>query len=214
MKRACEPEILDSLPFDHPDAARNRRDLRLINRFMGNGAWFEGVLPGLMHPGERALELGAGTGELGCRLARRGVPLDGLDLWPRPAAWPRDGGWHSADLRTFSGFEPYAVVIGNLILHQFSDADLAALGARIRRSARVVVACEPSRRRLSQRMIAALGPLLGANYVTLHDARVSVAAGFTGDELPLALGMDRASWNYSCKTTALGAFRMVAVRSP
>ncbi len=214
MNRVCEPEILDSLPFDHPDAVHNRRDLRLINLFMGNGTWFERVLPPLIRPGERALELGAGVGELGLRLNRCGLSLDGLDLWPRPALWPRGCEWLAEDLKTFSGYDTYAVVIGNLIFHQLTDAELAVLGAKLRRRARIIIACEPSRRRMSQRMMTTFAPLFGANHVTLHDAHVSIAAGFIGDELPLALGMDPGAWNYSCRMTALGAFRMVAVRNP
>jgi len=212
MRRTCENELLDTLPFNHPDAVRSRRDLRLINLFMRNQAWFESVLPRIMRPGERVLELGAGTGELGRRLNRRGILLDGLDLWPRPALWPQGREWYTADLKTFTGYEPYAAVIGNLIFHQFTDAELAVLGERLRRSARIVVANEPRRRRFSQRLIAAIAPLFGASHITLNDAHVSVAAGFVGDELPLALGMDAGVWDYSCRMTALGAIRMVAVR--
>jgi SAM-dependent methyltransferase len=212
--RACGPELLDSLPFGHPDAVHCRRDLRLINLFMRNVAWFERTLPALLRPGERVLEIGAGTGELGLRLCRRGVALDGLDLWPRPEAWPKARRWHVADLRGFSGYDQYAAVIGNLIFHQFSDSELGELGATLRRSARLVVACEPTRRRLSQRVMALLAPLAGANHVTRHDAQVSIAAGFAGEELPAALGMEAGAWEFSCTETALGASRMVAVRSP
>ncbi len=213
MKRACEPELLDSLPFDHPDAAHNRRDLRLINRFMRNEEWFASVLPALLLPGERVLELGAGTGEMGRRLVSQGIALDGLDLWPRPRAWPQDRLWHQEDLKTFSGYDRYTAVVANLILHQFTDAELGKLGARIRGSARVVLACEPLRRRISQVLIAALAPVFGGNHVTRHDARVSIAAGFVGDELPAALGMGTGEWSYSCSVTALGALRMIAVRT-
>jgi hypothetical protein len=212
MNRACEPELLDSLPHDHPDAVHNRRDLRLINGIMRNRSWFEQALPPLLREGERVLELGAGLGEMAIGLNRRGIPVDGLDLWPQPEAWPADREWHVVDLKGFQGYGAYPAVIGNLIFHQFNAAELADLGARIRRNARVVLACEPQRSRVSQTMMAAVAPLLGANHVTLHDARVSIAAGFRGDELPLALGMARSEWDFSCTTTALGAFRMIAVR--
>jgi hypothetical protein len=212
MKRACFPELLDSLPFDHPDAKHSRRDLRLVNAIMRNGAWFAKVLPTLLRPGDRLLELGAGSGELGRRLGKAGIPVDGLDLCPRPAQWPGARCWHRSDLRTFTGYGSYEAVVGNLIFHQFSEEELADLGARLRRSARVILACEPARRRLSQRLMAALGPLFGASRVTLHDARVSIEGGFLGAELPLALGMDDGEWGFSCTTTALGALRMVAVR--
>jgi|SRR5580698_1673890 hypothetical protein len=212
MNRACEPELLDSLPHDHPDAVHNRRDLRLINLVMRNQAWVVRTLPPLLRPGERVLEIGAGTGEMALRLNRRGIHLDGLDLWPQPKAWPADRTWHVADLKTFAGYGAYAAVVGNLIFHQFKEDELAQLGDVIRRTARVVVACEPVRRKVSQTVIAKVAPIFGANYVTLHDAHVSIAAGFVGDELPLALGMAPGDWDYTCTTTALGASRMVAVR--
>jgi hypothetical protein len=212
MIRACLPELLDSLPPDHPDALHNRRDLRLISRIMRNGNWFERALPALMREGECALELGAGMGELGRSLNRAAIPVDGLDLWPRPEGWPAGRKWHCADLRSFEGIEGYPVVIGNLIFHQFNALELAALGRRLRK-ARVILACEPERRRRWQVAMRTLGPLFGANHVTLHDAHVSVTGGFRGDELPRALGLDAGGWRFSCESTALGAIRMVAIRT-
>lgn len=214
MQRLLEPEILDSLPPNHPDALHNRRDLRLTNHIAGNFRWFARTLPRHVGTRERVLELGAGTGELGLRLARNGYAVDGLDLWPRPAAWPADRAWHIADVRHFSGFAAYPAVIGNLIFHQFDAGQLAALGEKLRPQARVILACEPERQRRSQFLFRTLGPLLGANYVSLHDARVSIAAGFRGDELPRALGLEPAAWDVRCTTSFLGAYRMIAVRRP
>ena len=158
------------------------------------------------------LEVGAGTGELCELLAASGIAADGLDLWPRPLHWPLPRAWHVADLRTFTGYADYSVIVGNLIFHQFTDSELRALGASLRRSARLIIACEPTRRRLSQALLRLLGPLLGANHVTRYDAHVSVAAGFRGDELPNLLGLTDGDWAISCKTTALGSYRMVALR--
>ncbi|MSU70839.1 MAG: hypothetical protein EXS43_00640 [Opitutus sp.] len=212
MQRRLQPELLDSLPHDHPDALHNRRDLRLTNHAMGNHRWYCRELPGLVRPRERILEIGAGTGELGQRLARCGAVVDGLDRCPRPAIWPGDRRWHEADLRTFDGYPAYAAVVGNLIFHQFSTAELGALGENIRRSARVILASEPVRRRVSQILYRVFGPMFGANHVSLHDAHVSIAAGFRDDELPRALGLERAAWDVRCTTTALGAYRMIAVK--
>lgn len=214
MQRILQPELLDSLPHDHPDALHNRRDLRLTNRIIGNHRWFARTLPNLLRPGEVALELGAGTGELGQRLLGAGAEVDGLDVWPRPATWPPARKWHAADLRAFPGYAKYRVIVGNLIFHQFSDAELGALGEKIRPGARVILACEPLRRRLSQVLYRTLGPWFGANHVSLHDAHVSIAAGFCGDELPRALGLGPPAWQVQCTTTLLGAYRMVAVRRP
>ena len=212
MQRTLQPELLDSLPHDHPDALHNRRDLRVVNRIMGTHRWLARTLPPLLRPGERALELGAGTGELGMRLARRGVAVDGLDLWPRPTGWPSGHAWHRADLTTFDGYAPYAAIVGNLIFHQFSEAELGRLGQRLRPHARVIVACEPARRRLFQVLYRLIGPLFGANHVSRHDGHVSIAAGFRGQELPHALGLDPREWSVRTDSTGLGAYRLVALR--
>ena len=214
MQRRLQPELLDSLPHDHPAALHNRRDLRWTNRVLGNHRWLARTLTGQLRPGEVALELGAGSGELGVSLARLGMNVDGLDLWPRPALWPAAWAWHVADLRTFTAFDGYDAVFGNLIFHQFPESELRSLGNRISRSARLIMACEPHRRRLSQLLYRTLAPLCGANQVSLHDAHVSIAAGFRGDELPRALGLAPDEWEISGTTSALGICRMLAIRRP
>lgn len=212
MRRIVQPEILDSLPEDHPDARQSRRDLRRINLIMGNHRWLARSVSSLVRPGERVLELGAGTGELGLRLALRGVEVDGLDLAGRPDGWPRDRAWHATDILGFVGYGHYQVVIANLILHHFSDPALSRLGEILGRTARVIVASEPSRSRLSLALVASLFPLFGANRVTRHDAPASIAAGFQGDELPRALGLSAQMWDVNCHASALGAYRMTALR--
>ncbi len=212
MTRTLTPELLDALPPQHPDALHSRRDLGWINWAMGNHRWFARTLPPLARAGELALELGAGTGELAARLARRGVAVDGLDFCPRPENFPVERTWLAGDLRTFAAYNRYAMVCGNLIFHHFSDAELAKIGAALRRSLRLILASEPTRSLRSQRLIAVLGRTLGASHVTLHDAHVSIAAGFVGDELPCLLGLAASEWDISCSTTFLGSYRMIARR--
>lgn len=212
MERSLRPELLDSLPPAHPDALHNRRDLRLTNAVMGNHRWIVGEVVKLFRTGLRVLEVGAGTGELGERLARCGIVADGLDVWPRPVGWPAGAKWHQADLTSFEGWTDYDVVIGNLIFHQFDDATLRALGHSFRHLSGFV-ACEPVRRWSSQKLFATVAPLLGANHVSLHDAHVSIAAGFLGDELPRLLGFNAPDWKTRSHATWLGAYRSVARRS-
>ena len=212
MPRTLQPELLDSLPPEHPDARHSRRDLRVINRIMGNHRWFGRALPPLLQTGERILEIGAGAGELVDQLCAAGTAVDGLDFCPRPGTQASPDGWHCGDLRSFAGYDQYPVIIGNLIFHQFSDADLSALGRQLRKSARLIVACEPLRSRGHQALFTALAPVFGANRVTRHDGRVSIAAGFQADELPRALGLEEKNWSCRCAATALGAYRMVARR--
>ena len=212
MPRTIQPELLDSLPPDHPDALHNRRDLRLTNRVMGNHRWIAKTLPSLLHPSDRVLELGAGTGELAAILESRGAAVDAVDLWPRPDTFNPARLWHQADLRTFSGYRDYTVFVANLILHQFNDSELAQLGATLASSARLIVACEPARRRSSQFLYRTFAPLFGANRVSLHDAHVSIDAGFRHDELPRALGLDPARWQIRCGPAPIGAYHLVAIR--
>jgi 2-polyprenyl-3-methyl-5-hydroxy-6-metoxy-1,4-benzoquinol methylase len=211
MDRTLQPEFLDSLAPDDPAALHSRRDLRIINRVMGNERWFRHVLQRQSKSVKRVLELGSGMGEMGIALSAAGVVIDGLDLCPRPSSWPRQAEWHRADIRNFARYGEYSAVMANLTLHHFDSNELAALGEKLA-GARLIIASEPARRRRSQAMFAALGPLLGANHITLHDARISIAAGFLGDELPHALGLTADRWMWKCQLSLVGAYRMIACR--
>jgi hypothetical protein len=212
--RQLVPELLDALPVADPAAVHSRRDLRRINTLMGNTRWFQRILPRHLSPDDRTLELGAGTGDLAQTLAGRGLCVDALDRCPPPSAWPRVRSWHEADALTFAGYSAYPAVVGNLIFHHFSPEELARLGATLNRTARLIVASEPARYRCFQFLFALVAPLIGANQVTRHDAHVSIAAGFRGDELPRALGLDPAIWDLRTSVSIFGAYRLVARRRP
>ncbi|MEO7599318.1 MAG: hypothetical protein ABIV50_10325, partial [Opitutus sp.] len=121
MPRTIQPELLDTLSPQHPDAIHSRRDLRILNRIMGNHRWIERSLRRHAQPGERVLEIGAGTGELALHLTDTITRVDGLDLVPPPEDWPLSANWYSADLKTFEAYSEYPVIVGNLIFHHFAD---------------------------------------------------------------------------------------------
>jgi hypothetical protein len=183
----------------------------MINHLMGNFRWFLRVVPGLLRPGERLIEIGAGAGELSARLAAIGVRPDGLDLCAPPPDWPAGRRWHRCDVRNFDGFADYDVVLANLVLHHFAAEDLARLGQKLRGRVRVIVASEPDRRRRWRFLCGALWPFLGP--VTRHDARVSIEAGFRGAELAQALGLEGGRWSLAFHGGAIGANRLAAVMS-
>ena len=212
MKRTLTPEILDSLPPDDPAARHSRRDLRVFNAMLGGARWLWRTVPKLARPGGRVLEIGAGEGELGASMARKGVVTDGLDLGPRPAAWAEAARWHQTDVMAFDAWGEYGMVFGNLIFHHFDAETLRTLGGRMAARARVIVACETSRSRMSRCLFPLLCTLIRANHVSRHDGRVSIEAGFLGDELPELLGLDSSVWKWKVKVTFRGLYRMVAQR--
>lgn len=212
MRRYPQPELLDSLPVDHPDALHSRRDLILINRLMGNPRWLRASLAAHHRVGERVLELGAGTGELARHLRTHAPLIDGIDRVPAPPGWPASARWHQADIAQFADWQDYPVVMGNLILHHFSAVALGALGAAWAPRARLLIFNEPVRRRYLQRIWRLAAPLAGANPVTQHDGHVSIGAGFCADELPRGLGLDPRLWDWRVTTTWLGAYRLIAHR--
>jgi SAM-dependent methyltransferase len=74
------------------------------------------------------------------------------------------------------------VVLANLVLHHFTDAQLTLLFAEAAEKADAFIAVEPRRSRWPLFCARLLG-LIGCNAVTRHDAPISVRAGFTGREL-------------------------------
>ncbi len=208
------PELLDSLPHDHPDARASRRDLRRLNALMGNFRWLDRTLRQQALPGMRIVELGAGDGGFGSWFLRRNPDRAALygavDFMPRPDSWPGDAAWTSGDLFSAGAAAVQAadVVVANLFLHHFEGGALARLGALCQR-ARALVFCEPARHERHVWQGRLIFPLL--NRVTRHDLVVSVRAGFLDDELPCALHLGP-EWKWSVSLGWLGAYRLVASR--
>jgi len=213
--RVVRPEILDSLPPDHPAAVANRRDLRRLNRIMGTWSWIASTLERWIVQGDRILEVGAGDGGLGRYLLRR-LPVlrrcryAGLDRQhARPDDWPALWTWRQCDLRDHDLAPRPHVLIANFLLHQFDDADLVRLGHAMRHVP-VWILCEPYRSRLALAGLAAVRPF-GLHEVSWRDGRVSVRAGFRGRELADALGADAAGRQTQVAIDWRGSYRLVSI---
>ncbi len=206
MMRVVQPELLDSLPPDHPQAVHSRRDLVRVNRWMRNPMYLAAAIQqALPHQPLTVLtDLGAGDGTFLVGVARQlrlsnrttqppAAPVIAtlLDLHCNVSAATLEAlaalGWHGtpvvADVFDWpqpSG--PREVVIANLFLHHFDDPRLGSLLRLISQRAELFIAIEPRRAPFPLLGSRLLG-WLGCNAVTRHDAVVSVRAGFAGREL-------------------------------
>jgi hypothetical protein len=145
------------------------------------------------------MELGAGDGRFLLRVARRlssnwqGTSAMLLDRLKVVSPETRHGfaalGWHTeveqAEALVWLA-QPAApacdVMLANLFLHHFHEAQLAELLRGAARQTRLFIAAEP-RRSPRNLLFSRLLWIIGCNRVTRHDAPVSVRAGFTGSEL-------------------------------
>lgn len=216
--RRIRLEWLDLLPEAHPALPRLRSDLRRLNRFLGTEGWFRRCLRAEWRAGDTVVELAAGDGALARALTRalpalRGhytaqdcAPLDAEALGRSGVATLR------SDLLDGRGWPGHSVVLANLILHQFSAAELRQLGACIDDSAaRLLLIQEPARNRRARALVAC-GRVIGLKRETRFDATASVASGFRANELPALLGLPGTRWRWHCRETWRGSWRGILWR--
>ncbi len=231
MKRTIEPEWLDVLPPDDPEAINSRRDLRRVNRIMGHaGTLFRLLRSSTRQPPapQRIVELGAGDGTLMLRLAQQLSPT-----WPRLKVVLVDRqpavteptlarlltlGW-SAESVAADVFDwlktpakpPADLMFANLFLHHFSETQLTQLLALVAAQTKLFAACEPRRAAMPLAFSRLVG-LIGCNAVTEHDAVLSVRAGFDDRELS-ALWPASAHWRLQERRAQLFTHTFLAERT-
>lgn len=198
MRRELQPEWLDALPAGDPAAVRSRRELRRVNRLMGNARHLAAALQGLGCEGTACADLGAGDGwgavSWASRLPpgsrRRLVLVDRAECVSTEARAALQAlGWEALPVTgeipgvlKLGGVPEFETAVANLFLHHLDEARLAELFAWLGAACRGAVFCEPRRSRFAWAAASLLGAV-GCGPVTRHDARVSVRAGFTGREL-------------------------------
>lgn len=229
MNRIVQPEILDSLPPGDPRAIGSRRDLQRINWWMRHPALLARALQkNLPSAPAQITELGAGDGAFLLQTAQRLAPrwrgvkavlLDRQNAIPAglPAQFSALG-WSSesvvADAFEWSPTDGSGrVVITNLFLHHFPEAELKRLLGNIAAHCELFIALEP----LRLAMPGAMRPwlrLIGCNEVTLHDAVVSIRAGFCGKEIsahwPAANGWRLTEYRAGCFSQMFVARKILA----
>lgn len=226
MKRTVEPELLDELPPEDPRAIHSRRDLHRVNALMrSHRIMADALLAGTNgYSPKHIVDLGAGDGDFLLRVAQRLAPLwkgvsasllDRLSIVPAATLKEFERlDWQAestiADVFAWARqtpANPAEVVVANLFLHHFSDAQLAGLFRAVSKNVNLFVAVEPRRAALPMFCSRSLW-VVGCNAVTRHDAVASVRAGFIGCELS-TLWPVADEWILSEKP--MGAFSQVFV---
>ncbi len=227
--RRLEPELLDQMAADDPRAIRVRRDLRVVNAFMGNARCMARALKKNAdgRKPQTVVDLGSGDGQVALQVARllakywpdvRVVLLDQKNIVNETT---RAGfaalNWSvetvCADVFEFLSDTQAAqadVITCNLFLHHFDDEQLARLLAASAKSAWLVVACEPRRSKFVVRASRLLR-MIGCSRDTIHDAVVSARAGFTAGELG-ALWPGREHWKLNEQSAAFFTHSFAARR--
>lgn len=228
IARLVQAEILDHLDEDDPRAMRSRADLRRIHAVMGTRRILLNVLRKLNFKPRRILEIGAGDASLMLRLAHSmagdwgPVQLTLLDRQKLVTEQTLQAfhrlGWQvdciNIDILDWIGApsgQTYDLVLANLFLHHFEEAELATLLAALSQRAHRLCACEPRRSLLALAGSRLVG-LLGANAVTREDAVLSVQAGFADDELSRLMQPAFREWEISEYPAGLFSHCVVAAR--
>jgi hypothetical protein len=207
--RVLEEEFIDHIASSELNALRSRRDLRLIDIFLGNSRWIKRMLMSVDI--ESVVELGAGDGYLSRNLLRIHPKsrITGLDLIPPPTAWKYPLHWIQGDLLETIRETSASICIGSLILHHFSRDELADLGKQLQRFS-LLVFSEPHRHRQPFAGSYLLQPFMGM--IVRHDMPTSIRAGFKMGELADFLGLNSSQWIIEESMTVRGSIRFFAKR--
>ena len=200
MKRVIQSEILDHLEADDPRAVHARRDLRWINAFMNHTQILRSSMFSNLNKGAliRVVEIGSGDGALAGKIFKKwgevppGSCLDFVDKAGCLSTQVKRGleelGWKVTEFEkdVFQWVEEspdsYDLCFASLFLHHFENDEIEILFQHLSQKINHFICVEPRRDRFG--LLGAAGlRLLKCHPITLHDATVSVRAGFHHQEL-------------------------------
>ena len=210
VERVLEDEEIDQLDSSTPDAIRSRRDLKLIDIFLGNSRWIARRLNSTV--AGAIVELGSGDGHLSRKLSRiyPKSRITGLDLAPRPLNWGYPLHWIQGDLRQTIRETRASICIGSLVLHHFDRVSLAELGKHLQRFSTLIFS-EPHRHSQSLAGSYFFQPFMGK--VVRHDMPASIRSGFQKGELADFLGLSSCKWTIKESVTIRGSIRFFATNN-
>lgn len=198
---ASVPELMDRPQPVNEDLRRALRDLAWLNKHLGATR----MIIDRMHrdaaprPRVRLLDVATGGGDIPRSLVRlyrrRGVPIevDAVDFHPATLALCREFcadypeiTLHQGDARDWSSDTDYNIILCTLALHHFSEADAIAVLRNLWRLARGrarIVVLDLERSPFNALLIDLLTRTLIHNPMTVQDARSSIRAAFTAQEM-------------------------------
>jgi hypothetical protein len=189
-RRSREPELLDE-GVDEQEALGSLRDLRFVNRWLGNQRSVLRALHPYLRGGASLLDVGSASGDLPAAILSRapGVTCVGLDVKLLHLRFaPRPIRRVVADVRSLP-FVPrsFDVVTASLFLHHFDDEEVPSLLAALFGLARrALVVNDLARSPVSHLFGRAAFPLLFRSRVSVVDGLVSIRRGFRREELEQA----------------------------
>jgi len=230
MRRIVQPEILDNLSSSDPRAIRARRDLRLINTLMNHARLMRSAMIPILEKRApvRVAEIGSGDGSLAGKIWRKwgsvsnGSRIDFVDragsLSPTIRTELEQFGWTVTEypydvMQWLIKVETdYDACYSSLFLHHFHEGELRQLLGHLSKCVRRFVCAEPRRNQWG--LLGAAGlRLLGCDTITLNDSKISVLAGFQGNELSRLWSSNIASgWQLTERRAGCFSHYFTAVR--